>query len=388
MKSLFLGLKNILRNKLRTVLTVCGVAVAIVAFLLLRTVLDAWTAAVDHAAKDRIGTRNKVSFVMPLPLRYVQEIGEIPGVQAVSQAQWFGAKDPKHEDEFFGNFAVVPEDFLNVYDEVSVPPDQKQRWFETRNGALVGDALAKKFGWKVGDRVTLRGTIYPGDWDFEISAIYTALRRSVDRYSFVFHYDYLNEALPPGRKDKIGWAVSRVDDPGRAASIAQAVDHHFEERDIQTLSMSERALNTSFLGMISAVLEAVNVVSVVILVIMMLILGNTIAMGVRERTNEYGVLRAIGFLPRHIAGFVLGEALAIGALGGVAGLLIGYPFVEQGLGRFLEENLGAFFPFVRVSPETAGVAFGLAVLLGLVAALVPAYRASKLDVVDALRRVG
>jgi putative ABC transport system permease protein len=387
-KSLVLGLKNILRNKLRTVLTVSGVAVAIVAFLLLRTVLDAWTAAVDHAAKDRIGTRNKVSFVMPLPLRYMQEIREIPGVKAVSHAQWFGAKDPKHEDEFFGNFAVVPEDFLEVYDEISVPPDQKEGWFQNRKGALVGDALAKKLGWEVGDRVTLRGTIYAGDWEFEISAIYTALRRSIDRYSFVFHYDYLNEAMPPGRKDQIGWVVSRIDDPGRAAAIAQAVDRRFEERDIQTLSMSERALNTSFLGMISAVLEAVNVVSVVILIIMMLILGNTIAMGVRERTNEYGVLRAIGFLPRHIAGFVLGEAFAIGALGGIVGLLIGYPFVEKGLGRFLEENMGAFFPFVRISATTAGAALALSLLLALAAALIPAYRASKLDVVDALRRIG
>jgi putative ABC transport system permease protein len=364
------------------------VAVAILAFLLLRTIVDAWTAAADHAAKDRIGTRHKISFIMPLPLRYVEEMRQLPGIKSIALASWFGAKYPKHENEFFGNFAVVPRDFLEVYDEMLVRPEDRERWFNTRRGALVGDMLAKKFGWKVGDKVTLTGTIYPGDWEFEVSAIYTATRRTVDRMSFVFHYDYLNESLPPDRKDNVGWMVSRIDDPGRSAEISQAVDRHFEDRDVQTLSMSERALNTSFLGMFSAILSAVDLVSVVILVIMMLILGNTIAMGVRERTNEYGVLRAIGFRSKHLAGFVLGEALAIGALGGTLGLLVGYPFIEQGLGRFLEENMGAFFPFVRINPLTAVLAFGLAILLALLAAAIPAYQASRLNVLDALRRVG
>lgn len=388
MQVVLLGLRNIFRNKLRTLLTVAGVAVAIITFLLLRTVLDAWTAGADHAAKDRIGTRHKISFVMELPRRYSEEMKQIPGIKEVAFANWFGAKDPNHDKEFFGSLAVVPEDILRVYDELIVPPAQRQAWFENRRGALVGDALAKKLGWKVGDRVTLRGTIYPGNWEFQISGIYTAARRSVDRSTFFFHYDYLNEALPPGRKDQIGWIVSRIDDPSRAAQIAQAVDKHFEDRDIQTLSMSERALNTSFLGMISAVLKAVNVVSLVILLIMVLILGNTIAMGVRERTNEYGVLRAIGFKPKHLAGFVIGEALAIGSLGGTVGLLLGYPFVEKGLGRWLEENMGAFFPFFRVDPATAGVAFALAIGLGLLSSVIPAIQAARLNVLDALRRVG
>jgi putative ABC transport system permease protein len=388
MQVVLLGLRNIFRNKLRTLLTVTGVAVAIITFLLLRTVLDAWTAGADHAAKDRIGTRHKISFVMTLPRRYAEEMKQIPGIRDVASANWFGAKDPNHEKEFFGTLAVVPQDILKVYDELSVPAAQREAWFENRRGALVGDALAKKLGWKVGDRVTLRGTIYPGNWEFVISGIYTATRRSVDRSTFFFHYDYMNEALPPGRKDQIGWIVSRIDDPSRAAQIAQAVDKHFEERDIQTLSMSERALNTSFLGMISAVLKAVNIVSLVILLIMVLILGNTIAMGVRERTNEYGVLRAIGFKPKHLAGFVVGEALAIGALGGAVGLAVGYPFVEKGLGRWLEENMGAFFPFFRVDPKTAGVAFALAIGLGLLSSAIPAYQAARLNVLDALRRVG
>jgi putative ABC transport system permease protein len=383
--------RNLGRNKLRTLLTIAGVSVAIVTFILLRTVLSAWTVAADHAAKDRVGTRHKVSFIMPLPKRYLEEIKQIPGVKGAAGANWFGAKDPKHETEFFGSFAVDPEEYLEVYDEIIIPPEQREAWFQNRTGAVVGDALAKKMGWKVGDRVTLVGTIYPGDWEFQISGIYTAVRKSVDRSSFMFHYDYLNDSQAVANansKDLVGWIVSRIDDPSRAAEISRTIDARFDERDQQTLSMSERAMNTSFIGMISAILKAVDVVSLVILFIMVLILGNTVAMGVRERTHEYGVLRAIGFLPKHLAAFVLGEAVTVSVAGGVLGVMISYPFVQEGLGRFLEENMGAFFPFFRIDPVTIVWALLLAMLLGAVAAALPAYNASRLKVIDALRRTG
>jgi putative ABC transport system permease protein len=385
------AVRNLGRNKLRTLLTMAGVMVAIVTFVLLRTVLSAWTAAADHAAKDRVGTRHKVSFIMPIPRRYLQDVREIPGVKSAALASWFGGKDPKHENEFFATLAVEPKDFLEVYDEISVPEDQREGWFQNRTGAIVGDALAKKLGWKVGDRVTLMGTIFPGDWEFQISGIYTATRRSVDRSSFYFHYEYFNEspqATAGQMRDQTGWIVSRIDDPGRSAEIAKAIDAKFDERDVQTLSMSERAMNTSFIGMISAVLKAVDVVSLVILLIMVLILGNTVAMGVRERTHEYGVLRAIGFLPKHLAVFVLSEAVVVSTLGGVLGVLVSYPFVEKGVGLFLEENMGAFFPFFRIDPSTTVAAVILAALLGLLAAALPAYNATQLKVVDALRRAG
>jgi putative ABC transport system permease protein len=312
-------------------------------------------------------------------------------VKAVAGANWFGGKDPKHETEFFGSFAVDPKQYLEVYDEIILPEEQRQAWYQDRTGAVVGDVLAKKMGWKLGDRVTLAGTIYPGDWEFQISGIYTATRRSVDRSSFMFHFDYLNDSqavATMGAKDLVGWVVSRIDDPGRAAEISKAIDAHFDERDMQTLSMSERAMNTSFIGMISAVLKAVDAVSLVILAIMVMILGNTVAMGVRERTHEYGVLRAIGFLPKHLAAFVLGEAVAVSVAGGVVGIMISYPFVQEGVGRFLEENMGAFFPFFRIDPATVVWALVLATVLGLVAAALPAYNASRLKVVDALRRTG
>jgi putative ABC transport system permease protein len=385
------AVRNLGRNKLRTLLTIAGVGVAIFMFIFLRTVLSAWTVGADHAAKDRVGTRHKVSFIIPLPKRYMEEIKQIPGVNAVASANWFGAKDPKHETEFFGSFAVEPKAYLEVYDEIIIPPEQREAWFQNRTGAVVGDALAKKMGWQVGDKVTLTGTIYPGDWEFQISGIYTAARKSVDRSSFMFHYDYLNEsqaAANANTKDLVGWIVSRIDDPSRAAEISKAIDARFEERDQQTLSMSERAMNTSFIGMISAILKAVDFVSLVILAIMVLILGNTVAMGVRERTHEYGVLRAIGFLPKHLAVFVVGEAVAVSIVGGVFGIVLSYPIVQAGLGRFLEENLGAFFPFFRIDPATIVWAIVLAVFLGALAAALPAYTASRLKVIDALRRTG
>ena len=384
------AVRNLRRNPLRTFLTVAAVMVAIITFVTLRTVLSAWTAGADNAAKDRVGTRHKVSFIMPLPRRYMQEVQGIPGVKSTASANWFGGKDPKHERDFFATLAVEPKDFLEVYDEIAIPAEQRDSWFQTKTGAIIGDSLAKKFGWKIGDRITLNGTIYPGEWEFVVSGIYTATRRSIDRASLYFHYDYLNDDPRTSQimHDQIGWIVSRVDDPGRSAEIAKAIDAKFDERDIQTLSMSERAMNTSFIGMISALLKAVNVVSLVILGIMALIVGNTVAMSVRERTHEYGVLRAIGFLPKHLAVFVLSEAVAVSTLGGVLGVLLSYPLVERGLGRALEENLGGFFPFFRIDPQTVVISVLLAAVLGLVAAALPAYGAAQLKVVDSLRRAG
>ncbi len=383
-----IAIRNIGRNKLRTFLTLAGVTVFVVFFVMLRTVIWSWTAGAEQAAKDRIGTRHKVSFIMPLPARYVEEIRQVPGVTEVAAANWFGAKDPNHEQDFFSTIAVEPEDFLKVYDEIKLPADQKAAWEEDRQGAIIGDALANSKGWKIGQKIVLAGTIYPGDWEFHIRGIYTADRATVDRSTLWFHWKYLNESLPPRRQDKIGWIMARVDNPARAAEIAQTIDKKFEDRDEQTLSMSERAFQASFLGMISAVLGAIEIVSYVTMVIMGLILANTIAMGVRERTHEYGVLRAIGFLPRHIVMFILGEGFVLGLLGGVLGLALGYPFVQGALGPVLEQNLGAFFPFFRVSPSVAGLALGLAVLLGVLAAVIPARGAARLEVVSALRRVG
>ena len=385
-----LATRNLLRNKFRTVATLAGVAVAVFFFMLLRTALAAWTAGAEHAAKDRVVTRNKVTLILLLPLRYVEQIRQVPGIKQATYLTFFAGKDPLHSknDEFFATMAVDHKTFLDVYDNVVVSPDTKERWFADRRGVIVGDVLAKNFGWKVGQKINLTGTIYPGDWQFTIAGIYTVTTKTIDRRSFFFRWDYLNENLPPRRRDLVGWIVSRVDDAPRSAAIGQAIDRVFDVQELQTLSQSERAFSTSFLAMLSSVLQAMDVVSIVILAIMMLILGNTIAMGVRERTNEYGVLRAIGFLPRHVVTLVVAEATATGLLGGLVGVSTFYMAVRGAMGRFMEENFGQFFPSFQPTPGIATAALGLSVLLGLVAGLVPAYGTFKLDIVQALRRVG
>jgi putative ABC transport system permease protein len=383
-----IGIRNVWRNKTRTILTVLGGSVAVLAFILLRTVLWAWNVGVEYSAKDRLATRHKVSLIMPVPKRYVDTIRQIPGIKQTTWANWFGGKDPKRPDEFFSTLAVDPESFFQVYPEMSVPAAEMASWKADRRGAIVGDVLARKLGLKVGDKYTLAGTIFPGDWEFNVDGIYLATQKSVDRSQLLFHWAYLNENLPERRKDLVGWVISRIDNPSRSAELTVAVDKLFDEKDVQTTTMSERSMNNSFMAAFSAILTALNIVSAIILLIMMLILGNTIAMGVRERTREYGVLRALGFSPRHVATFVIGEALAIGVLAAGLGCALSYPIVQLGMGRWLEENMGSFFPYFRVSIETALVAAALAILLGVVSAIIPAMQASKLTIIDALRRVG
>jgi putative ABC transport system permease protein len=382
-----LAVRNLSRNRFRALLTAVAVAIAIVAFLLLRTVTWAWASGAEVAAKDRVVTRHKITFVESLPRRYVEDVRNAPHVKMATWANWFGGKDPKHDHEFFSTLAVDPDTYFQVYEEMSVPPDELDTWKHDRQGVIVGDVLAKKLGWKVGDKITLESGIYPGDWSFNVDSIYQAKARSVDRSTVLFHWAYLNDSLPSNRRDGVGWIVSRIDSPGAAAGVGVALDKIFDDRDTQTRSQDERSFNASFMAMFSAVLKAMDIVSAVILVIMTLILGNTIAMGVRERTSEYGVLRAIGFMPSHVALWVVAESLVLGAAGGAIGVGIAWPFINLMMGRFIEENMGAWFPYFRLVPENIVLAIFLAALLGGAAAVIPAWRASQLKVVDAVRRV-
>jgi putative ABC transport system permease protein len=387
-KLFLIAARNLKRSWLRTILTVAGAAVALITFMLIRTVLWAWNVGAEYAAQDRLGTRHKVSFIMPLPKRYADDIRAVPGVKSATFANWFGGKLPGKPNEFFANFAVESKTYFTVMDDMVVAPEELKAWSEDRKGAIVGHQLAKKMGWKVGDKVVLEGTIYPGDWEFNITGFYKSSRKSVDDSQFVFHWDYLNEATPPERRDNIGWVMARITDSGRSGDISQAIDRVFDERDNQTVTMSERNMNLSFMAGFSALLKALNVISVIILVIMLLILGNTIAMGVRERTKEYAVLRAIGFEPWHIRFFVIGEATALGIIAAVVGVGIAYPFINNGVGRAIEENVGAWFPYFRVMPDSAALAALIALSLAVLASIIPSVLAGRVSVTDALRRVG
>jgi putative ABC transport system permease protein len=351
-------------------------------------VVSAWNTAATHAAKDRVGTRSKISFIVTLPKRYVEQVRQVPGVKAATWANWFGGKDLRHKDHFFANYAVDPASFLEVYDECVLAPEQKTAWLQDRRGAVLGSTLARKLGVTVGSRITLSGTIHPGNWQFNVSGIYRSSRRSLDQSLFLFHWSYLNDSIPPRFREQVSWIISRVDDAPRAAAVSRAIDAFFDEKEWQTLTMSERAMNLSFLGMISALMQAVSLISVLILVIMTLILGNTIAMSVRERTSELAVLRALGFLPRQITLFILAEATLLGVIGGVLGLGLAYPVVNSGLGPWVEENLGGLFPYFRIEAATTVAALIVSLLVGALAAALPARNASKLVVTDALRHVG
>jgi putative ABC transport system permease protein len=385
-----IAVKNVGRNWFRAILTIFGVIIAMLSFVLLRTVLSAWTAGAEHAAQDRVATRHKITMVMTLPLRYAEDVRALPGVRDVAYFNWFGGRVPDREDVFFATMATDPEQFLSVYDEIALPEDQKKAWMEDRQGAVIGAQLARQMGWKVGQKITLAGTIFPGDWPFTIRGIYTAKRRSIDQSSLYFHWKYMNDSadIPEPMKDQIGWIATKVDNAAMAGRVSKAIDALFDSRDIQTLSMSERAMTASFMGMLGSLLTTVDVVSIVILAIMMLILGNTIAMSVRERTQEYGVLRAIGFQPGHLMALVLGESAAIGIAGGLLGLAICYPLIDNAIGPMMEDNFTSFFPYFRLAEGDALIAVAVSILVAVVAAIIPAIQASKLHVVDALRRVG
>ncbi|TMQ10126.1 MAG: ABC transporter permease [Deltaproteobacteria bacterium] len=380
--------RNLFRRRFRSIMTVLAVTVATVIFCLIRTLVVVWHAGVDEAATDRLATRHKVSFTMELPKHYIDEIRQVPEVKAATWANWFGAKDPKERVPFFAGFAVDSDSWFDVLDEMQVPPDQLAAWKQTPNGVIIGDLLAKALDVQVGSRLVITSDIYPGDWDFKVVGIYKPLRKTADRNSLVLRWDFLNNDPRAGfAKDKIGWLVSRITDSVHSAEISRKIDTRFDQRDDQTLTTSERAFNLSFLGGFSAVLGAFDYGSLIILLIMTLILANAIAMSVRERTHEYGVMRAIGFPPRHILGFILAESVLVALVGGLIGVGVVVLAINNGIGPVLEENMSGFFPYFRAPLWVLGLALGLSGVLGLIAGAIPAWRMSRLSVTDALRRI-
>lgn len=391
-----LAVRNALRNKARLFMTLLGIAVTVTTFLTLETALGSWDKAQALARRDRLVTRHKVSFILPLPKRYVDEIRSVhdpdgqPLATHTTFASWFGGRIPGRERDFFATYAVDAATYADVLDEMVIDPAALETFKTDRRSALVDELLARQFGWKPGDTVTLESPIYPSadgaPWTFTIAGIYGSKTAGVARQTLLFHWDRLNDALPAAEKDKVGWIVSRTRGE-TAAEAASVLDAFFEDREVQTLSQDERAWTTGFIGMISAVLDVVAVLAAVILVIMALILANTMGMSVRERTSELAAMKAVGFSPRHIAYLVLAEAAALAAVGAALGLVGGLFAIDFGLGAFLEEHLSNFFPFFRVELRAALFAFAISIAAALAAAAIPAFSASRLHVTEALRRV-
>ena len=380
--------RNLFRRKGRTVLTILAVAVVVLIFCVIQTVDWAFKVGAEESMQDRLATRHKVSITMQLPKRYIEDVRAVPGVTKATWANWFGAKDPKERVPFVAGFAADHESWVEVFDDMVVDPAELANWKATPNGVIIGDLIAKTFGVKVGDRFVITSDIYPGDWEFQVSGIYHPKRRNVDRNTVVLRWDFLNnDPRSVLSKDTIGWVMSRIQNGGQSAQVSTAIDKVFDEKDDQTITMSERAFNLSFMGAFSAVLQAFKIVSIVILLIMFLILANTIAMSVRERTHEYGVLRAIGFSPGYVGGFIIGEALLLSIVGGLVGLGLVQLLINMVLGPFIEDNMGFMFIAFRTPTATMLLAFVIVVVLGFLAAIIPARGASRLKVTDALRRV-
>lgn len=384
MRFLVLVVNSAFRNRLRTLLTSLGVAIALVAFLFLRTFIAAWYAGVDSAASDRLFARNKTSITFPLPLAYVDKIKNIPGVSGVGYEDWFGGyyKDPKN---FFAKFAA-DDNVFDLFPEAIVDPAEMKAFKEDKQGAMVGKYIADKYGWKIGDRITLTGDIYPGEWEVNIRAIYTSNAKTFDVQTLFFHWTMLNDRMVESRKNKVGLIAIRVNDPSKSTAVAAAVDELFANSPWETRTESEKAFQLSIISMSSALIGAIQIISGVVLLILMLILANTLAMTTRERTTEYAVMRAIGYRPNHIIAFVLGEGFVIAATGALLGVGLATPVVKF-FSEIFQRQMAAFLGSFELDPKVIAVAVSIVLGGGMLSTALPAWRAGRLKIVDALRRV-
>jgi len=380
-----LVLRNALRHKLRTGLTVLGIFVAILAFGLLRTVVEAWFAGADAASSTRLITRNSISLVFPLPIAYQDRIRQIGGVVRISHANWFGGIYVS-ERNFFPQFAVDAKSYLDLYPEYLVPPEQMKAFLLDRKGCTIGRKLAEIYGFKVGDVVQLRGTIFPGTWEFVVRAIYDGAESATDTSQFFFHWDYLNETLAktvPRRANTVGVYVVGIDQSDRAAEIATEIDRTFSNSLAETLTETEKAFQLGFVAMTEAIVIAIQVVSFLVIFIIMAVMANTMAMTARERMAEYATMKALGFGPARVVSLIFGESLAIALVGAAAGVFVTFPVAE-----WFAAKMGTLFPVFDVSQETVSWQVVAAILVGAVAALLPSYRAANVRIVDGLRNIG
>ena len=376
--------RNALRHKLRTTLTIVGLWVAVTAYGLLQTVIDAWYAGAQAASNTRLITRNSISLVFPLPLNYEARIRSIEGVGTVARSNWFGGvyQNPKN---FFAQFAVSPN-YLDLYPEFVLPEAQRQAWLRDRKGCLVGRQLADVYGFKVGDVLPLRGTIFPGTWEFVVRGIFEGSDETKITRQMMFHWDYLNETLRKSAKqraDQVGIYIVGVKSPESAPSVARAIDATFRNSLAETLTETEQAFQLGFVAMSNEIIAAIRIVSYVVIAIILAVMANTMAMSARERVGEYATLKALGFRPRFIGRLIFGESAVICALGG--GLAIAaMPYVCAVFKHFA----GEYFPIFEVSALTLGLQAGCAVVVAVAAAVVPAVRAAQTRIVQGLRAIG
>jgi len=379
-----LVLRNAFRHKLRTTLTVTGIVIAIAAFGLLRTIVDAWYAGANASSSARLVTRNSVSLVFPMPLSYAPKIRQVEGVTGVAWANWFGGIYVS-ERNFFAQFAINPT-YLDLYPEFVLSDAERRAFAADRVGAIAGRKLADKYGWKVGDQIPLRGTIYPGTWTFNLRGIYEGAEEGTDTSTFYFHYDYLNEAVKrrvPRSADQAGVFIEQLRNPDAAAAVSQAIDGTFRNSLAETLTETEKAFQLGFVAMSEAILLAIQAVSYVVIVIIMAVMANTMAMTARERYGEYATFKALGFANGFVALLIFAESIGIALLGGALGIALTFPAAQA-----FVSTVGSILPSFKVTEETVVLQALAALAIGLVAAAIPAWRAARVRIVDGLRAIG
>jgi putative ABC transport system permease protein len=380
-----LVVRNAFRARLRTWLTILGLVIALTAFGLLQTVVKAWHAGVDAASSTRLITRNAISLVFPVPVYYRDQIRPIEGVRGVTVSSWFGGIW-RDEKSFFAQFSVDAATFFPMYPEFKFDPDEYQDFLRDRRGAAIGRQLADLYGFKVGDRIPIRGTIYAGNWEFTVRAIFDGTDETVITRQLYFHYDYLNEYVKirfPRRANQVGVFVVDVEDPARVAEVARKIDATFANSLAETLTETEKAFQLSFVAMLQTIVQVIQSVSYIVVLIILAVAANTMAMTARERLAEYATLKALGFGPGYVARLVFGESIAIAAIGAALGIAATFP-VSAAFGA----RMGTLFPVFEVSGETVALQAGCAIVVGVAAALLPGRRAARVKIVDGLRAMG
>ncbi len=384
MKFLPLIWKNVWRRKFRTTFTLLSIFVAFLLFGILMTIRAAFSFGVDVAGVDRLILIHKVSLIMPLPVSYQSRLQQIEGVDIATHQSWFNGiyQDPSN---FFANIAVEPEAFLKIYPEFRVPPDQVQAWLADRQGAIVGRDLAARFGWEIGDRIPLTGTIYqPKDggqtWEFNLSGIYDG-DPGVDKTQFFFRYDYLDENRAADMAGMVGWYVVKIADPSQAVAMSRTFDEMFANSPAETKTTTEKGFVEGFAKQIGDIGSIMIAISSVVLFMFGLVAASTMAQSVRERTSELAVLKTLGFGDGAILGLVLAESLSIVLVGGGLGLGLAWVFVAQG------DPTGGMLPMFVLPPRDLIIGAALMLAMGILAGAAPALGAMRLRITDALRRV-
>lgn len=371
-------LKNCWRNRRRTLLTIASIGVSMCLLGVMIAMFHAMylsDATPDQAL--RVVTRNRISLTVVMPQAYQAHIQQIPGVRQVMISQWFGGTyiDAKH---FFARFAIEPEKLFTMYGETKIPDDQRKAFERDRTACVVSRDLADKYHFHVGDRITLVGDIFPGDFEFTIRGIFDSPRPGEVLY---FNRDYLEQSMPERRRGTAGMFVIKIDDPSNATRIAEAIDNEYRNATVQTKTETEQAFSLSFVSLIGNVKMFLVAISAAVMFTILLVSANTMAMSVRERVREIGVLKTLGFSPRAILGMILGEAVAISLIGGTIGFLL-----STGLASGVSKAAAGFLPPVPpFQPAVAAACILTAAAIGLASSLVPAMGASRIPIVDALR---